>query len=59
MNLKEQNQLYYEPACQKDTGRQIPKFKVSLGQSRIRPRCGRNGNFRAGFHPTILSSVLN
>jgi hypothetical protein len=39
MGLKEQRQVCYEPACQKDTktGRykrkQIPELKVSLGQS--------------------------
>jgi hypothetical protein len=37
-NLKEQKQLYYNSACQKDTKtgrckcRQIPEFKVSLEQ---------------------------
>jgi hypothetical protein len=30
-------------------GRQIPEFKVNLGHSKVRPRCGRNGNFRTGF----------
>jgi len=39
IDRKEQRQLHYEPACQKDTkasrykGRQIPEFKVSLRQS--------------------------
>ena len=50
-DLKEQRQLHYEPACQKDTetgkykGRQIPEFKVSLGQREFRSgaRSGRNG----------------
>jgi hypothetical protein len=31
---------------------QIPEFKISLGHSKVRPRCGRNGNFS-------LSPVLN
>jgi hypothetical protein len=48
-DLKKQRQLYYVPACQKDTKRgsykyrQIPEFKVILGQSEFRSRCGRNG----------------
>jgi hypothetical protein len=33
-------------------------FKVSLGQSKVRPRCGRIGNFRIEFHPASLTSVL-
>ena len=35
------------------TGRSILEFKVSLRQRefRFRPRLGRNGNFRAWFHP--------
>jgi hypothetical protein len=55
-SLKEYKQLYCEPACQKDTkterykGRQIPKFKVSLGQSEFRSRHGWNFNLRTGFH---------
>ena len=62
--LKEQRQLYYGPAHQKDTKtgrnicRQIPEFKVSLGHSESRPRCGRNGNFRTMSHTTSLLSVL-
>ena len=32
-------------------GRQI-EFKVSLGHIKVRPRCGRNGNFREETHPT-------
>jgi hypothetical protein len=28
-------------------GWQIPEFKVSLRESEVRPRCGRNGNFKA------------
>jgi hypothetical protein len=38
---------------------QNPEFKVSLGQREARPRCGRNGYFRAGSHPTSLLSVLH
>jgi hypothetical protein len=63
--LKEQRQLYYGPAHQKDTKtgrnicRQIPEFKVSLGHIESRPRCCRNGNFRTGSHPASLPSLLN
>jgi hypothetical protein len=41
--------------------RQIPEFKVSLGQREFksRPWHGRNGNFRVESHPGSLSSVLN
>jgi hypothetical protein len=28
--------------------KQTPEFKISLEQREVRPRCGRNGNFRAG-----------
>ena len=40
--------------------RQIPEFKVSLGQREFgsRPRHHKNGLFREGFHPAILFSVL-
>ena len=54
-DLKEQRQLHYEPACQKDTetgkykGRQIPEFKVSLGQREFRPSHGPHGNSRTGL----------
>jgi hypothetical protein len=96
-DLKEERQLHYEPACQKDTkegnkkiqevvsqgkippsdilllllfaclfvyaykGRQIPEFKVSLGQREFRPgpRYSRNGNLKAASHPAIRLSVLN
>lgn len=40
-------------------GRQIPEFRISLGQSKVRLSCGRNAKFRAGSHPTSLQSVLN
>jgi hypothetical protein len=40
-------------------GRQIPEFRVSLGHNKVRPRYGRNGNFRSGSHPNSLVSVLN
>lgn len=45
-DLKEQRQLHYEPACQKDTktgrykGMQIPEFNVSLGQNKFRSKHG-------------------
>jgi hypothetical protein len=71
-DLKQQGQLHYEPACQEDIkvgrykGRQVPEFRVSLGHREFRPRsrprprpkCGRNGNSRAGYHPAILLPVL-
>jgi hypothetical protein len=38
-------------------GRQIPEFKVSLGRSKSKPRCARNGNFRTGSHPASLVST--
>jgi hypothetical protein len=53
-----------ESVCEKDTkagrykGRQIPEFKVSLGQSEVRPRHGRNGDLRVRYHPYSLLSVL-
>ena len=42
-------------------GRQIPEFKVSLGQREFRPgpRYSRNGNLKAASHPAIRLSVLN
>ena len=42
-----------ESLSERYKGRQIPEFKVSLGQRefRSRPRHGRNGNFRTGSHP--------
>ena len=71
-DLKQQGQLHYEPACQEDIkvgrykGRQVPEFRVSLGHREFRPRsrprprpkCGRNGNFRAESYPNILLSML-
>lgn len=33
-------------------GRQIPEFKVVLGQSKSRSRLGGNGNSRTGYHPS-------
>lgn len=33
-------------------------FRVSQGQIEFRFRQGQNGNSWAGFHPTILLSVL-
>jgi hypothetical protein len=38
-------------------GRQIPEFKVK--HSKVRPRCGRNNNFRTGSHPASLASMYN
>jgi hypothetical protein len=32
-------------------GRQIPEFKVSMGQREFRSRHGQNGNLRTGSHP--------
>ena len=40
-------------------GKQISALRICLGQRRIRPRCGRNDNFKTGSHPASLSSVLN
>ena len=33
--------------------------RVDLGQSKVRPRCGRNGYFRTGFYLASILSVLN
>jgi len=30
-----------------------------LGQSKVRPRCGRNGHFRRWSHPASLATVLS
>jgi hypothetical protein len=38
-------------------GRQIPEFRVSLGQIKVRARHGRNDNFRVGSQRAGLSSV--
>ena len=63
-DLKEQRQLHYEPACQKDTKtaiykyRQIPQFKVSLGQSEFRSKHSGNANLRARSYLASLLSVL-
>jgi hypothetical protein len=56
MDLKEQMQVCCEPTYK---GRQISEFIVSLGQGRVKPRCGRNGNFRRRSHPASLLSLLN
>jgi hypothetical protein len=40
-------------------GRQIPEFRVSLGQSKVRPRCGRHGNFSMKPHPASFGAVFN
>jgi hypothetical protein len=37
----------------------IPEFRVSLGQNKVRPSRGENGNFRAGYYLTSLRSMLN
>lgn len=39
-------------------GSQIPVFKFSLGQNKVRSGCGRNGQSKAASHPTSLSFVL-
>ena len=51
MSLREQRQLHYEPACQKDTkaGRFLSS-KSAWDTLLSRPGCGRSGNFRAGSH---------
>lgn len=41
-----------------NTYMQSHNFKVSLEHSKVRPRHGRNGNFRTGSHPS-LSLVCN
>jgi hypothetical protein len=64
MDLKEQMQLHYEPGCQKDTKasrykvRQIPEFKVSLSQSKFRPKQDWSCDLRTRSHPASLLSVL-
>lgn len=40
-------------------GRKIHEFRVCLGQSKVRPGCGRNGNLRMRFHTASLLSMLN
>ena len=63
-DLKEQGQVHYVTACQKGTKtgkykcRQIPEFKVNLGQRKFRSKLGQNGNSRAGSHPAILSVFI-
>ena len=55
MNLKEQrNTLSQLVRIQRQA-----EFKVSLEQRMLRSTFGRKGNFRAGSHPTSLSSVFN
>lgn len=39
-------------------GRQILEFRISLEESKVRPRYGRYGNFRKGPHLACLASVL-
>ena len=39
--------------------KEIPEYTDSLGYSKVRSRCGTNGNFRTGSNPTILAFVLN
>ena len=54
------NQLLRKVLRQEDTkagkykGRQILEFKVSLGQSEVRPRHGGNSDLRARSHPASL-----
>jgi hypothetical protein len=66
-DLKEQKQLHYESACQKDAkagrykGRQIPEFNISLGQSKFRSRHDGNSNLRMGersFHGSISAELI-
>ena len=62
-DLKEQRQLRYEPACQKDTktGTQkcrIPELKVNRGQSGFRSRSAEIGHSKAGSHPAIWLYIL-
>lgn len=45
------------PAIYKD--RQIPEFKVSLGQIELKFRQSQNGNSRVGPHPASKPSVYN
>ena len=42
---------------EKCKGRQIPEFRFSLRQNKVRPKHGRK--FMVGSHPASLSSVLN
>ena len=44
-----------ESLSERYKGRQIPEFKVSLGQSKLKPRCA---DLRDGSHPASLLSVL-
>ena len=61
---KERRQLYYEPACQKETkadikvGRFLSSRSVWNQKFRSGPRHGRNGDFRSGSHSAILLSVF-
>ena len=58
VDLKEQRQLHYEPERYKD--RQIPQFKVSLGQEfRSSARCDRNVNFNSGSQPCLCLCSLS
>lgn len=36
---------------------QVPKFKVSLGESRLRPRCGQDGNLWTRSHPAKFTEA--
>jgi hypothetical protein len=40
-------------------GRQIPEFRISLGQSKVIPIHDKHGNFKTGSHPATLASLLN
>lgn len=59
LDLEKQRQLHYETVCQKDTKTGIfLSLWSAWDKFRSRPKCGRNGNFWAEFHPDILLSVL-
>ena len=64
VDLEEQRQMHCESPCQKGMktgrykGRQILEFKVSLGQSEVRPRPGGHGDLRARPHPANLFFVF-
>ena len=39
--------------------RQVPEFRIKLGHSKVTLWLAGNDKFRAGSHPTSLSSVFN
>ena len=51
--------MHYEPARQRDTkADRFPSLQSAWDEFRSRPKCGRNGNFRAESYPNILLSML-